>query len=447
MSCYRPETAIADPAAGVPVLPDGAKPLDHNPWDLMQPRAPARPPKEARNGARVIANHVPPQGVYLPNNNVLTPFMRSPEYVQMSTAAALTLGIMAGRMHRCGCTRCLNLLLTYPEGCRANCAYCGLARHREAERDYADRNFIRVDWPAVPLAQVVDIVAKDGKATPFHRMCISMITHPRSDVDTVSVLKAWTARVDPSTVPVSILSNPTTMEREDVVNLRELGADIFTVALDAATPELFDRTRGRGVQSPHSWAKYWEILHHARDVFGAQHFGAHIIVGMGETEHDVLSLVQRLVDLGGHSHMFCFFPEQGSLMDHLPATPRDQWRRVQLGRYLIDYGGVRVDQMRFDGEGRVIDFGLPTGELDDVIDRGVAFRTSGCPGKFADDVSACDRPYGDSPPSDIASYPFAPNGNDLRTIRRQLRIVPQRTARTESAPMVADAASKAAAAD
>ena len=105
--------------------------------------------------------------------------MRSPEYVQMSTAAAITLGIMAGRMHGCSCTRCLNLLLTYPEGCRANCAYCGLARHREADRDYADRNFIRVDWPAVPMAQIVDKVASDGDKTPFHRMCISMITHPR----------------------------------------------------------------------------------------------------------------------------------------------------------------------------------------------------------------------------------------------------------------------------
>jgi biotin synthase len=51
---------------------------------------------------------------------------------------------------------------------------------------------------------------------------------------------------------------------------------------------------------------------------------------------------------------------------------------------------------------------------------GIPFRTSGCPGKERDDVSACDRPYVDSPPSNIASYPFQPNGNDLRTIRRQL---------------------------
>lgn len=396
--------------------------LSFNAYAAMQPRLPEPTPADARNGRRVKESAVPPQGVYLPNYNVLTPQMRSPEYVQMSNAAAITLGIMPGKMHRCGCTRCLNLLLTYPEGCRANCAYCGLARHREAERDYADRNFIRVDWPAVPMQQVVDIVARDGEQSPFHRMCISMITHPNSDADTVSVLKAWTAKIDPATIPVSILSNPTTMEREDVARLKDLGAEIFTVALDAATPAIFDRTRGKGVQSPHKWQKYWEILLDARDIFGPQKFGAHIIVGMGETEYEVLSLVQQLVDLGGHSHLFCFFPEQGSLMDHLPATPRDQWRRVQLARYLIDYAGVRVEQMSFDAEGRVTGYGLPQAELDDVVNQGIAFRTSGCPGKFRDDVSACDRPYGDSPPSNIASYPFQPNKKDLQKIRRQLKI-------------------------
>jgi biotin synthase len=392
-----------------------------HPASSMAPRAPGVIPIELKNGARVKANDVAPQGMYRPNYNILTPNMRSPEYVQMSTAAAITLGVVPGRMHRTSCTRCLNLLLTYPEGCRANCAYCGLARHREAERDYADRNFIRVDWPAVPLETTIDIVAKDGANSAFHRMCISMITHPNSDADTRTVLKRWTDRIDPKAIPVSILSNPTTMTRADVKHLKDLGADIFTVALDAATPEIFERTRGKGVQSPHSWQKYWEILMDARDVFGPQKFGAHVIVGMGETEYDVLSLVQRLVDLGGHSHLFCFFPEKGSLMDHLPATPREQWRRVQLARYLIDYRGGRVEKMKFDEQGRVIDYGISPSELETIVGKGVAFRTSGCPGKFADDVSACDRPYGDSPPSNIASYPFQPNGHDLRRIRKQLK--------------------------
>jgi len=388
----------------------------------MQPRAPSKTPADRKDGRHVKANDIPPQGVYLPNNNIMAPHMKSPEYVQLSTAAAITLGIMGGRMYRCACTRCLNLLLTYPEGCRANCAYCGLARHREADRDYADRNFIRVDWPAVPMAEIIDIVARDPENSPFHRMCISMITHPRSEDDTFTVLKQWTDKIDPSAIPVSILSNPTTMTRDDVQKTKDLGADIFTVALDAATPDLFDRTRGKGVQSPHKWSKYWDIMLEARDIFGPQKFGAHIIVGMGESEHEALQLVQDIVELGGHSHMFCFFPEQGSLMDHLPATPRDQWRRVQLARYLIDYRDVRVDQMKFDELGQVLDYGVSEVELADIVNEGIAFRTSGCPGKFQDDVSACDRPYGDSPPSDIASFPFQPVKKDIKEIRKQLKI-------------------------
>ena len=412
MSCVKPEGA--EPVA------NGKDGLDFNPFDIMEPRVPDATPKELKNGGRVKENDVNPEGLYLPKYNMLTPHMRSPDYVQLSTAAAITLGLVPGKMHRCSCTRCLNILLTYPEGCRANCAYCGLARHREAERDYADRNFIRVDWPAVPMEEIVDIVAKDVEGSPFHRMCISMITHPRSDNDTVSVLKKWTYRIDPAAIPISILSNPTTMTREDVKLLHEMGSDIFTVAIDAATPELFDRTRGKGVQSPHSWKKYWEIMLDARDIFGPKKFGAHIIVGMGETEYEVLQLVQQIVDLGGHSHMFCFFPEKGSLMDHLPATPRDQWRRVQLGRYLLDYGGARVENMKFDELGRVTDYGIPKSELDMTIDAGIAFRTSGCPGKFADDISACDRPYGDSSPSNIASYPFPLEEIDIRKVRKQL---------------------------
>jgi len=411
MSCLK-----HDPQTGPEIPMADALSVDGD----MAPRSPEATPAPLRNGGRVKRQAVSPDGVYLPDYNTLTPAMRSPDYVQLSTAAAISLGLVPGKMYRCGCTRCLNLLLTYPEGCRANCAYCGLARHREADRDYADRNFIRVDWPAAPVDDIVNMVVAQGDKTPFHRMCISMITHPNSDDDAVSVLKAWTSRIGPDDIPVSILSNPTTMERANVAEMKDLGADIFTVALDAATPEIFDRTRGRGVQSPHTWKKYWEIMEDARDIFGPQKFGAHIIVGMGETEHDVMMLVQQLVDLGGHSHMFSFFPEKGSLMDHLPATSRGQWRRVQLGRYLIDYCGVRVDQMKFDDGGRITGFGLPEAEVEAIIKAGIAFRTSGCPGKFQDDISACDRPYGDSPPSDIASYPFQPNKRDLTKIRRQM---------------------------
>ncbi|MDH5216897.1 MAG: radical SAM protein, partial [Gammaproteobacteria bacterium] len=166
-----------------------------------------------------------PLDFYKPDYFIKTPQMRSPDYVQMSTAAAMTLGLIGGKMYRTACTHCLNLLVTYPEGCRANCAYCGLARHREESRDYADRNFIRVDWPTVRFDDVIARVKSGDDNANFERMCISMITHPQSDADSMALLKKWRAEIP--NVPVSILSNPATLTYEYVREMKEVGADIF----------------------------------------------------------------------------------------------------------------------------------------------------------------------------------------------------------------------------
>lgn len=365
-----------------------------------------------------VLNETQPIRFYRPDYHVRTPTMRSPEYVQMSTAAAITLGLVPGKMHRTSCTHCLNLLVTYPEGCRANCAYCGLARHREEARDYADRNFIRVDWPTARYEEVIERVKAGGDNGAFERMCISMITHPNSNADTFVLLERWVHEVPQ--VPVSILSNPTTLQRADLARMREMGAEIFTVALDAVTPEIFDRTRGRGVDSPHTWDGYWRAIEWAADIFGPERFGAHLIAGMGETEQEILSTCQRIKDLGGHNHMFAFYPERGSMMEDWPAVDRGQWRRVQLGRFLIDYCNARIEDMRFDAAGRVVEFGVAEDDLGGIIATGKPFRTSGCPGKEDDQVSACNRPFGDSPPSDILSFPFALAREDVEIVRRQM---------------------------
>ena len=51
---------------------------DYNAFDAMEPRLPGKTPVERRNGKHVKANDIPPEGVYLPNNNYLAPHMKSP---------------------------------------------------------------------------------------------------------------------------------------------------------------------------------------------------------------------------------------------------------------------------------------------------------------------------------------------------------------------------------
>ncbi len=68
MSCFDRESRQAEgPAA-----------LSANPFETMLPRVPGRTPVERRNGASVKSSGSQPEGVYLPNNNVMTPNMRSP---------------------------------------------------------------------------------------------------------------------------------------------------------------------------------------------------------------------------------------------------------------------------------------------------------------------------------------------------------------------------------
>jgi hypothetical protein len=72
--------------------------------------------------------------------------------VQLSTAATTAQGLVESLMIVSTCTHCIN---TCSEGCRANCAYCGLARHREETRACAEHNLIRVDWPVMHYEEII----------------------------------------------------------------------------------------------------------------------------------------------------------------------------------------------------------------------------------------------------------------------------------------------------
>lgn len=243
-----------------------------------------------------------------------------------------------------------------------------------------------------------------------------MISHPDSNDDSFVLLERWVREVPH--IPVSILSNPTTLDYDDLVRMCDLGANTFTAALGAVTPEIFDRARG--VDSPHKWGKYWHTLEWAAEIYGPEKFGARLICGMGETEQEILEAALKIRDRGGHNHMLAFFPERGSLMEDQEPVPPDQWRRVQLARFLIDYAGGHVSRMRFDASGRLTDFGMDRDALEALVDSGKPFQTSDCPG-HDNDISACNRPYGDSMPTDIRSFPFALGARDVALVRRQLR--------------------------
>jgi len=252
------------------------------------------------------------------------------------------------------------------------------------------------------------------------RVCVSMVTHRNAPRDTLTII----GRLHDRTDAISALIAPTIVDRNWLLEAKEAGADKIGIAIDAATPELFHQLRGRGVSGPHRWERYWKTVEETVQVFGKHNVGIHLIVGLGETEEEIIETIQRAFDIGALSHLFSFFPEIGSLMHQHKQPPIGSYRRVQLARYLINKGMTSADRMKFNEDGKLVDLGADKNVLDNAIDSGLPFMTSGCSTRNME--NACDRPFSDSTPfqayvGELRNFPFTPDKNDVRIIRRQLR--------------------------
>jgi biotin synthase len=338
----------------------------------------------------------------------------SPAYVRTSLAAAITLGLSPGRFYRdiqCGC---INLLLHYDGGCRANCAYCGLARTRPKGEE--GNSFIRVDWPTVSTAEVIERLARYQQRVK--RVCVSMVQHPRAYHDLVTVSRQVMERVDR---PLSALVTASLMNRERLVSLKQMGADMVGLGLDAASQRVFTQTRGRAIGGPHQWEQHWQVIQEARQVFGPFRVNAHLIVGIGETDREMVETLYRLQGMQVCAYLFSFYPEADSRMARRRRPPLARYRRLQLVKHLIEAEGLAQRDIVFDERGRVAGLRVPRDLVERAIESGAPFITGGCPDRHGD--LACTRPFANSRPGEpFRNYPFWPEPEDILDIRKQLRL-------------------------
>ena len=338
----------------------------------------------------------------------------SPDWVRISMASAYALRFRSGRFTRDFDFGGINLLLNYDEGCMSDCGYCGLARSRAGT--YTDKSFIRVEWPLVNTDELIDRMARfEDKLT---RLCISMVTHGHAYRDTCEITRRIAERVS---TPLSILVAPPTLTLERLEEFKRLGVDMIGIGLDAVTEDLFRSIRTDVPKGGLKWTKYWEIVQQARAVFGPWKVNVHTLVGLGETDADMVELFCLLRDKQIFSYLFCFNPEPDSRMAEDPKSPITRWRRVQLARHLVEESGYGMDDFSFDDDGNLIDMGSDTATVTAAIDTGIPFMTNGCPGENGE--PGCTRPYGSYRPSEpFRDFPFQPNDDDLAEIRGQLAL-------------------------
>jgi len=343
-------------------------------------------------------------------------FKISPEYARISMAAAIELGLKPGRIHRCRCT-CINLLQNYPEGCYANCAYCGLARERPGVPE--DNTFIRVAWPLYPTGLIAEKIAEKEAREGVGRVCISQVQDHRAYDDLVEMARRI-HRAAPA-VPLSALVSATTLDEERLAIIQETGVDIIGVGLDAASEEVFYRVRGRGTRGPHTWEHHWRIIRAARRMYGPMNVNCHVIVGLGETDRDLVELFYQLKSEQIAVYLFSFNPEPGTVMQDTPRAPIHRLRRIQLVKYLIEHMDLPREAIQFDAAGEIVRLDAPEMMVETAVDTGLPFMTDGCPDRHG--VMACNRPYGSYAPGEAyRDYPFPPDENDLIVIRQQMRL-------------------------
>ena len=333
-------------------------------------------------------------------------------------AAAIELGLKSGKIAGCGCG-CINLLQNYPQGCAANCSYCGLARERPGAAE--ENTFIRVSWPLFPTDLVAQKIAEREQELPLGvgRVCIAQVHDGRAYRDLIDM----TERVHKAApeVPISALVSAGLLNEERLAAIKDAGADIIGIGLDAASEQVFEDTRGKTVRGPHDWAQHWEIAHIARRMYGPYKVNFHVVVGLGETDQEMVELFFDLHAEQIAAYLFSFNPEPDTAMADAEPAPIHRLRRIQLVKHLIEHKELARTAITFDDAGNIATLDAPGYDVHEVTKSGIPFMTDGCPDRQG--KMSCNRPYGSyRPGEEFRDYPFPPSDSDLEDVRAQMQL-------------------------
>jgi biotin synthase len=337
-----------------------------------------------------------------------------PEQIRVSVGSAIVVGLLEGKLDAEPTTA---YLMTYKAGrCAANCGFCPQARGSQSKAELLSR----VSWPAFSTPRVIGSIANAARAGKIRRVCIQTLNYPEVFGDLCGFIQELKLRTD---VPISVSCQP--LNSQNMWSLAQAGADRIGIALDAATERLFDNVKGAAVGGPYRWHEEFTLMRMAVGVFGEGNVSTHLIVGLGETEKEAAKTLQTCIDLGVLPALFAFTPVQGTALARNPQPKLEAYRRMQLARHLIANALARFEDMTFDEAGQLLDFGVGTDALTQIVESGAPFLTSGC--------ADCNRPfYNEKPSGPIYNYPRNLAAQEILNVKRQLeRQIDRANLRTE----------------
>jgi biotin synthase-related radical SAM superfamily protein len=296
--------------------------------------------------------------------------------VRVSIGTAGVLGLMRVPMTVAPTTA----YLMVGERCLMNCAYCAQAREAQS----GDGRLSRVTWPEFRLNRVITRLRKAEQQGAIRRCCIQVTAGQESYDEVLRVVRRIRRSVS---MPLSVAILPANIRQ--VAELMEAGVDRIGFGLDAAVKRVFAQVKG-----PH-WRHMLEIITATAERFPGVGT-VHLLVGLGETEREMVDRMLWVRELSLGIGLFAFTPVRGTQMADATQPPVGQYRRIQVARWLILHRGAKLMNFRFSPRGNLQAIHL-VGWRDALLD-GAAFETPGCP--------ECNRPFhNERPGGTMYNYP------------------------------------------
>ncbi|MBN2229674.1 MAG: radical SAM protein [Candidatus Thorarchaeota archaeon] len=311
------------------------------------------------------------------------PAMELVEFVRISLGTAMKLGLESGKVPENFTTA---FLMTYhPGGCSANCAFCPQATTSDSDPEMLSR----IGWPRFKVEDVERELAREGK---FQRVCIQTLNYDGVVEDVIAL--AGIAR-NAKGAKISVCIHP--IDVDEMIRIKEAEVERIGIAFDACTPALFDRIKGNSRNSDYTWGKHIAAVKKAQSIFGEDKVTTHLIIGLGESESDVVEFLFLMKSMNIRVGLFAFTPVEGTALAKEEPPNLGMYRRVQILRYLIMKEAITKEELQLDEHGRMV-FMKNEDDLRELLASGTAFQVSGCPG--------CNRPfYNERPRGPMYNYP------------------------------------------
>ena len=249
--------------------------------------------------------------------------------------------------------------------CVFDCTFCTHARSAKSDRKYLSR----IVWKEVDIDSVRERLMENEN---IKRVCLQVVSYKGYFDDTIRAIEAFNFK--PVSVSVRALSI------EEVREYFKSGADMVGISIDVVSPKLYEKIRGGKLED------VLDLLDKSSREFPGK-ITTHIIVGMGETDEELVKMMSWLSERNITIALFAFTPLRGTKMEKMEKPSIERYRKIQLSRWLLQNKLASLENFIFDDEGNLTDIRVDYKRYDYKR----AFLTSGCPN--------CTRPYYNESPA------------------------------------------------